>query len=414
MSVDALESVEPRDLGARLREARSAAGRTQEQAAQAIGAARTTMVAIEKGERAVKPEELVQLARAYGRKLSWFLRPGAPVEGFSVQLRAALPPDLAGDGELLPAIHELERLCEDYLELERICGAYAARQEPPRYPIDAVDPELVAEDVASAERNRLGLGEAPILNLRTVLEQDVGLRVFYLDLPSNVAGMFAYTDEHGGALAVNRNHPPERRRQSMGHEYGHFLTAPYRAEITFLGRYQRRPAAERFAETFGRALLMPAASVRRRFHELVRQRSRERAGEAAGQPTTGDLMHLAHFFFVSFEAMARRLEELGLVASGTWARLHGQGFRIGEARRLLGLPERPVDDERLPVHFRSLAVEAWQRGELSEGQLASFLRVDRLTARRMVQEMGLERGGGPEEGDSSFDLFTPLVAGGAG
>lgn len=405
MPPEPLESIDPRALGARLREARNARGWTQEQAAEALGVARTTMTAIEKGERRVQPEELIRLAKLYGRKLSALLRPGAPVEDFSVQLRGALPPERPVDSELLPHIHELERLCDDYLELERLSGAQHAQRQLPVYSIEGVDPEEAAEDVATAERNRLGLGDAPVHNLRAVLEEDVGLRVFYLDLPSKVAGMFAFTEEHGGAVAVNRKHPAERRRHSMAHEYGHFVTDRYRSEITLLARYERRPATERFAEAFGRALLMPAGSLRRRFHELVRQRRRE----GQGGPTAGDLCHIAHFFFVSFEAMTRRLEELELLPAGTWERLRPQGFRVREAQRFLGLQERPADDEVLPTRYRYLAVQAWQRGELSEGQLASFLRVDRLSARHIVRDLGLDG----SQGDDS-DLFLPLAAGGAG
>lgn len=406
MPADPLDSIASQDLGARLREARNARDWTQEQAAEALGVARTTMVAIEKGERRVKPDEIIQLAKLYGRKLSTLLRPGPPLEAFTVQLRGALPPEAPIDADLLPRIQELEQLCDDYVELERLCKAPLQRHDPPKYPIEGIDAELAAEDVATAERNRLGLGDGPVLNLRAVLEGDVGLRIFYLDLPSKVAGMFAYTEEHGGAFAINRNHPPERRRHSLAHEYGHFLTDRYRSEITFVGRYERRPAAERFAEAFGRALLMPVTGLRRRFHELVR----ERKHEGMGGLTPGNLCRLAHFYFVSFEAMTRRLEALRLIPAGTWQRLHQQGFRVQEARSLLGLQEHPVEDELLPPRYRYLAVEAWQRGDLSEGQLASFLHVDRLSARRMVRELGLHRdedGGGP---DYTLDLYQPLVA----
>lgn len=406
MSEDPLADLHPADLGARLRQARNARGWTQAQAAEALGVARTTVTAMEKGERRVQPEELAELARLYGRKLSTLLRPGAPVEDFAVQLRGALPPETPVDAELMALIQRLERLCDDYLALERICSAPLPRREPPLYPVEGIEPEMAAEDVATEERKRLGLGDAPVLNLREVLEGDVGLRIFYLELPSKVAGMYAFTEEHGGALAVNRNHPAERRRHSMAHEYGHFLIERFQSEITVVGRYERRPAGERFAEAFGRALLMPAAAVRRRFHEVVRQR----AGDG---PTAGDLCQLAHYFFVSFEAMTRRLEELDLLPAGTWVRLQQQGFRVGEERRLLGLPERQVDDALLPLRYRYLAMEAWQRGDLSEGQLAGYLRVDRLTARRMVQELGLER---PDDGVGTstytFDLTEPLAQAG--
>ncbi len=400
MPVDPLVSIATQDLGARLREARTARGWTQEQAAERMGLARTTMVAMEKGERRVKPEELVQLARLYGRKLSLLLRPGIPMEDFSVQLRGALPPETPIDSDLLPQIHDLERLADDYVELERLCDSPLPRRDAPIYPIEGIDPESAAEDVAAVERNRLGLGEAPVLNLRAVLEGEAGLRIFFLDLPSRVAGMFAFTEEHGGVLAINRKHPVERRRHSMGHEYGHFLTHRFRSQVTLLQRYERRPAAERFAEAFARAFLMPATTLRRRFHEIVRQRSAH--GSA---PTPGDLCRLAHFFFVSFEAMTRRLEELSLLPSGTWVRLQQHGFRVEEAGRLLGLQERPSDAELLPSRYRFLAVEAWQREELSEGQLAHFLRTDRLQARRIIRDF--EVGGG--EG-MALGLATPLEA----
>jgi ribosome-binding protein aMBF1 (putative translation factor) len=44
------------------------------------------------------------------------------------------------------------------------------------------------------------------------------------------------------------------------------------------------------------------------------------------------------------------------------------------------------EEEILSSHYVILAVKAWQRGELSEGQLARKLRTDRLGAREIIQE----------------------------
>lgn len=52
-------------VGDRLRVARSASGLTQEQAAERLGLARTTLVAIERGDRQPRPEELVAFAKLY-------------------------------------------------------------------------------------------------------------------------------------------------------------------------------------------------------------------------------------------------------------------------------------------------------------------------------------------------------------
>ncbi len=379
MESNILQVLDPRDLGHRLQEARKARGWTQQQAAAQLGVARTTLTAIEKGERRIQPDELLRLASSYGRSVGELLRRGGPIEAFAVQFRATLAPGAPESPASDADQAEFQRLCEDYLALEELRRAPLPRKYPPIYEINGTAPEAAAEDAAGAERNRLGLGEGPILSLRELLESDVGLRIFYLDLPSRVAAMFAYTERLGGCIAVNRRHPEERRRQSVAHEYGHFLARRYQPGMVLLGRYQRQPDHERFAEAFARCFLMPAAGLSRRYHEL--HRSRE------GRITPADLCRLAHFYFTSVEALTRRLEELRLVRSGTWERLHDSGFKVREAQALLQLPRQRERDQPLPTRYMYLAAEAFERDELSEGQFARFLRVDRVEARRLAEEL---------------------------
>lgn len=192
-------------------------------------------------------------------------------------------------------------------------GVPLTRTYPPQYPLEGVAPEEAAEDVASAEWNRLGLGDGPILSLRETLENNIGLRVFYVSLPSRLSGLFAYTDELGGCVAVNARHPEERRRWSVAHEYAHSLTSRFRSEVSIIAMYDRVPVAERFADAFARSFLMPAAGLRRRFNEVARL--------AAGKVTAAEVSRVAHYYFVSVEAMILRLEELRLLPRGTWDRL---------------------------------------------------------------------------------------------
>ncbi|CCF83767.1 helix-turn-helix domain-containing protein [Nitrolancea hollandica] len=382
MDAGILQAIDPRELGRRLQEARKMRGSTQQEAAEQLGVARTTLTAIEKGERRVQPNELIRLAAFYGRSVGEFLRRGEPTEPFSVQFRAALAPFGATEVELNPYLGEFHRLCEDYLELERLCGSPLSYRYPPIYEIKGVSPEAAAADVAASERNRLSLGDGPVVRLRELLEDDVGLRIFSMNLPSRIAAMFAYTDRLGGCIAVNRKHPAERRRHSVAHEYGHFLSQRYRPEVIVLGRYQRQPEHERFAEAFARMFLMPSAGLKRRFHELHRDRE--------GRITPADLCRLAARYAVSVEALTRRLEELQLLPMGTWDRLSQAGFKVREAQELLHLEPHPGNDQLLPTRYLYLAAEAYERGDLSEGQLARFLRTDRLEARRIVAELAVE------------------------
>ena len=68
------EGVNVVDVGRRLRIAREAAGMTQAHAAANIKVARTTLVAMEKGQRAVRFAELRPLARLYGTSVNALLR----------------------------------------------------------------------------------------------------------------------------------------------------------------------------------------------------------------------------------------------------------------------------------------------------------------------------------------------------
>jgi Zn-dependent peptidase ImmA (M78 family)/transcriptional regulator with XRE-family HTH domain len=378
-------------LGANLKRAREARGMTQSEVAEHLGVARTTLVAMEQGTRVVRPEELVELASVYGRAVSELLQQRAPVPAFGVQLRSAMRRGPV-DADLVGYLDEFERLCDDYLRLEELRSAPLRPRHPPEYDIAYTDPDQAAEDVAGSERRRLALGEGPLPDLRELLETQVGLRIFQMDLPSEIAGMFAFTEEHGGCIAINRKHSPERQRQSLGHEYGHFLTSRRQPEVTVLNAYDRMPRSERFAETFGRAFLMPSEGLRHRFLALERERK--------GSATHGDLCRLAHAYGASVEGMSRRLEELGLIRVGTWERMQQQGFKPSEARRLLDLPALATSESVVPPRFLFLALEAWEDGQLSEGQASRLLRLDRIGFRRLAERFPVD--------DDSSKLAHPL------
>ena len=124
---------------------------------------------------------------------------------------------------------------------------------------------------------------------------------------------------------------------------------------------------------------MPAVGLRRRFNDLARATD--------GRITAADICRVAHHYFVSVEAMMLRLEELRLLPGGAWDRLKDRGFEVREAQAQLGLTPRSPDDGLLPLRYRLLAVRAYEEGNLTEGELARLLRVDRVSARRIVQEL---------------------------
>jgi transcriptional regulator with XRE-family HTH domain len=121
-----LIDIDPRALGQRISAARKARGKTQEEVAEFLGYSRPTYIAIEKGERPAKPDEIIKLASFFGRKVHELVRPGEPVTDLQPHLRAVADKMQAGEPSqtaLNAAIGELQALAEDYRELERIMNA---------------------------------------------------------------------------------------------------------------------------------------------------------------------------------------------------------------------------------------------------------------------------------------------------
>jgi Zn-dependent peptidase ImmA (M78 family)/transcriptional regulator with XRE-family HTH domain len=372
-----IDQLDPKVIGQRLLEARKARGVTQEEAAKHIGCSRPTFIAIEKGTRLPKPEELVQLASLYGQKLNDIVRPGEPVADLQPHLRAVAQQMKESGTEVAQAISALQKFAEDYRRLETIMNVRLPMNYPQEVALGHGNPIDLAEDIADQERRRLGLGDQPVIHLRSLLEMEVGLRIIYEDLPSKIAGMFAFSSEFGGVIAVNQKHPPERRRATMLHEYGHLITDRYQPGIDYLAFPGRKPNNERFAEAFAMAMLMPSSSVRRRFNQIV---------NGSGDFQIADLCRLSHFYYVSVEAMALRLEGLRLIPKGIRDYLKESGFEVRRAAEMLRLEQHPVAKERFPDRYVFLAVQAYEKGELSEGQLAALLRCDRVAAREAVDK----------------------------
>jgi Zn-dependent peptidase ImmA (M78 family)/transcriptional regulator with XRE-family HTH domain len=365
-------------LASRLRAARESQGLTQAQAASELGVSRPLLIAIEKGTRDASPEEIVKLAEIYGKPVGELLRSAPPPVAIGTRFRAALA-SAPRDGELSGAVGQLEQQADNYIDLLR-----RAHTEPPgRYmsarAISHLDPGQAGEDLATEERNRLGIGDGPIRQLREVLEIEVGLRVFLLQLPRQVAGLFVYVDELGGCIGVNISHPSERRHWTMAHEYAHYLTSRDRAEVTPVSHARQPPETERFADAFAANFLMPRSGLSRRFHELKRGR--------AEKVTPATLVQLAHAYGVSVQALTLRLEDLRLIAPGTWDRLLDNDFQPRAAARLLGLAAAERNAEALPLHYRLLAVQLYADGEITETQLARYLGTDIVGARRAYQKL---------------------------
>lgn len=373
------ESIDVASLAEKLTAARKAAGFTQEDAATHLGMSRPTFIAIEKGTRRPRPDELVKLAALYNESLNRLLREDTRPKAARPHLRYSV--DVAGgeSAEVDKAIEVLTRFVDDYQFLEQLVQAKPITNFPPAVRIPPGPIERFAEHCAQQERARLNIGShQPIYTLRKVLEE-VGVHVFSENLDSKLAGLYLFVPEFGYCILVNRSHPSQRRRWTIAHEYGHFLADRDKPGIDYLKPMTRKPENERFADVFASCFLMPETGVQQRFYEEV---------DRTGDFTVGDLCRMADFYAVSLQAMTLRLEALGLVSRGSWDQINTTRVPISEIRKEAGLLQPSERDslDRYPSRYKLLAVQAFLATKISEGQLARILRVSRIEAREIVDE----------------------------
>ena len=368
-----LDAQNPVELGDRLRHARTQAGLTQAQAADALQIARTTLVALEKGHRRVRPDELKGMADIYGASIASLLRESAVRIELAPRFRAL---NEKGDEDANNAARLLNDLTAAELELERLTGRKLKTNYPSERSILPGDVKEQAEDLAMELRHRLGLGLAPIGDIVTLLEVEIGMRVFVRPLDPKISGLFIYDDEAGACMLLNRNHPRERRAMTAAHEFGHLVSSRRQPDI--LDDCSPQSREEKFATAFGLSFMAPASTVRRLFQEY-RQES--------GRFSPRHLILMAHSLNISQEAMCRRLEDLKLLPAATWESLRDRGFSGELVRQILG--DRPRSDEMVvPPRLWMLAAEAYSKELLTEGQLAQLLRIDRLELRRILDMLG--------------------------
>lgn len=369
-----LEDLTAIEIGERLRIARTSAKKTQDEIAAALSISRPTLISIEKGQRKVKLEELHTLAPIIGVSINKLLAR----DGVHIDLYARFRRANADQDEAASSIRLLNKLASASVELERILGINFTPSYPPEQPITPGSIERQAEEAAMNLRHRLGLGHAPIADIVSLLENELGIRVFIRPLPSKVSGLFAFDPLVGACILLNAHHPWERRALSAAHETGHFVSDRSSVDVLEVDE-AATSQEERFANAFSYAFMMPPIGVRRKFKELV---------EADNRFTPRHLILMAHAFHVSPEAMCRHMERLELLPAGTYDSLKERGFNRQFVRGIVGDVAPGSDAPPNTPRIAQLASSAYRRGLVSEGQLARMLDLDRLEVRSLLDTFG--------------------------
>ncbi len=389
-----MTSLSSEQIGERVSEARKQRRLTQAELAARLGFSRTTMVAIEKGERPVSPAELLQFSEILGLSVHELLR--ETHVNAAVSPRFHIPSSASiSEAEISAQVENLQVAARRYVELERIC-----ERLPRPGPLSSiqtyrmmedqggVDPVLAGEAAARMTRDVLGLGDGPATALDQQLEWAANLRIFYQEMPDPLAAVFIFGDEIGACVALNRQHPSARRRWALSHEMGHFLRNREAGDVLLVGETRRQDPAELFAETFTKAFLLPASGI---LKHLTRYRSlggEQPRGAKLSPSALADLVNLAQLYEVPMDGLVLRLEDMGYLSRGAYAQLTaGKAGPQAEGRRARAISGEPSKRSlRFPNSYISLAFLAYEEEFISEGDLAEYLELDRISARLYYQE----------------------------
>ncbi|MGF1645970.1 MAG: helix-turn-helix domain-containing protein [Kineosporiaceae bacterium] len=329
------------ELGDRIREARTAMGRTQDEIAAALGVDRSAVARIEVGERKVSALELDALGRALGLPLVHFLsRPPAAI----TSRRRQLAEDTTSTSA---TAYRADALLQAHLrDAEQLRGTGYLRPTGD-LPSGTVDSPDAARALAAAVREFADLA-GPLNGMCEVAER-VGLYILVVD--EQIEGS-SLTPDHGyGVAVVGGREQPGRRRFTAAHEIGHHVLGDeYQADS---GVAASRDERERLIDAFASELLLPR-------HELSREWSRS-PGSAFDRLVVISARYRASWRVAVISAAAE-----GLVSADEGQALQRRSPHRGDFVRLLGISPEPdlVIGETGP-RWRQAAVAAYVDGLVS-------------------------------------------------
>ncbi len=351
-------------VGKQIRKLRLAAGLEAKQLAEEVGLDPTAISKIEAGRRAVKTDELVNIADSLGVSPLALLEPNSLLARLQVAARSTTD----------QLDHTLHRRLTALAELDNVLTAGGIAKSVKELPSPTSDRELwlnKAMRLAKWAREHLDLAEGGdrLDQLARAIEDKLGIDVLIEEHDPSSLGA-AITDHEFPLILVNAAQPYNRALFTLAHELGHILADDGTALLVHRSLVGTNDS-ERVANAFAAELLLPEDEVKRHLEDWGRD------AQALGR--------MMVTFSVSWESLVYRLHNLHIINAESRDHL----LEIGFAGLL-----REVNDDGLLEKMGALRNHAKRRSPgLLEQRLWDGYRNGIVSIRPLARLLGID----PEE-----------------
>ncbi len=343
-----------------------------------------TLSSIEEGTRAIKANELAKIAKIYARDISYFLYQEEEMESETVLWRHCLDNNKAKIKE-----QEFLKYCYNYYEIENKLGINSnSKLQPLQLKPENIDFTIVRE-IANKYYNEMQLGARPACCLEKILEEKYNIKILFLDLECYGSAATA-SGKFGTAILINALEPVWRRNYDLAHELFHIITWNVfkHKDLHISDNLKEKPLIEKYADAFAANLLLPQEELYYEFNKKVED----------NKISLLDLVSLAKEFLISTEALLWRLVNLKILKdSNVKELLDNTKFRsLDKAERKYDWKDAPD----ISIKYLTLAFKAYQKGLISRGKLAEYIRVNIADVSSKLKEYGFN------EGDIYSEMLT--------
>ena len=361
-------------LHERIMKARGSAGFSITEAAEKLGFKNyQTLSSIEKGARNITANELIEIARLYGRNLDYFFESTVTPEPTPLWRKIE-------KSNVKQEQRQFVSFLERYSNLEHLLGL-KRRWTEIRSSFDRDDFKNdglgVADKLGAIVHKKLDLGSRPACNLLNVLENSLRIKILHLSLQEGVSGASIVDVALGVGVLINSGDAPWRRNYDLAHELFHIVTWDI-FSAKEIGDGTRKTRPEQYADIFASSLLLPEVHLMEALKEIVTNSEIKKV----------DIIELAKGFGVSSVAILWRLVNLKkLTKIQVQKILDDPKFRELDRTMRRGLYEE-YKPTKFPARFVSLVCRCLMEGKISRGTFAEYLEIDRSEVDDYLTEMG--------------------------